>query len=74
MAFIALQEEFTLSVEALKRVFRVPRPEEITVVKERDNNNGKTAEEKERLRENAEIMQRVRDVNAYDIRLYDYSE
>lgn len=70
--FVGLQEEFQLSSEALVRVMdmtdRMPLPE---IKKERDHNSGKVSQDKAALKANAALMRRAREVNHFDLRLYD---
>jgi len=71
--FVGLQEEFQISSEALVRAMemsdRMPLLPEIK--KERDHNSAKVSKEKNDLRTNAALMQRAREVNQYDLRLYE---
>lgn len=74
--FVGLQEEFQISSEALVRAMdmsdRMPQVPEIK--KERDHNSAKVSKEKNDLRTNAALMQRAREVNQYDLRLYELGE
>lgn len=73
---MGLQEEFQISSEALVRAMdmtqRMPQVPEIK--KERDHNSAKVSQEKADLRTNAALMQRAREVNQYDLRLYELGE
>lgn len=70
--FVGLQEEFELSSLALVRAMgmtdRMPAPE---IKKERDHNSGKVSQDKAALRADKALMQRAREVNSFDLRLYD---
>lgn len=70
--FVGLQEEFQLSSEALVRAMhmaeRMPLPE---IKKERDHNSAKVSQEKAELKADAALMRRAREVNQFDLRLYD---
>lgn len=70
--FVGLQEELQLSAEALVLAMdmaeRMPPPK---IVKERDHNGGKVSQEKAQLKADAALMRRAREVNQYDLRLYD---
>jgi len=73
--FAGLQEEFQLSSEALVRAMgmaeRMPLPE---IKKERDHNSGKVSQEKAQLKADEGLMRRAREVNQFDLRLYDLGE
>lgn len=66
---MGLQEEFDLSAQALVRAMNVSIT--IDIQKERDNNNGPIKREKDALRNNKKLMQRLREVNQYDLKLWD---
>ena len=73
--FAGLQEEFPLPSEALVRAMnmaeRMPLPE---IKKERDHNSGKVSQEKAQLKADESLMRRAREVNQFDLRLYDLGE
>lgn len=73
--FIGLQEEFQLSSELLLREIgmteKLPQPE---IKKERDQSNGEIARQKADIKNNAALMKRAREVNQYDLKLYEIGE
>lgn len=67
--FVGLQEAYDISVQALLREFNMSIS--VEVKKERDQmNEKKIALEKLKLRNNHTLMQRVREINHYDLELY----
>jgi hypothetical protein len=68
--FIGLQEEFYISAEALTRMMGLSF-HNITIVKEREQQGMKQIKkQKYELTSNSALMQRLREVNQYDLRLF----
>lgn len=68
--FVGLQEEFDLSAVLLARELGL-NDRNVSVVKEREQQGMKQIKvKKAEITSNATLMQRVREVNDYDIRLY----
>ena len=69
--FVGVQEEFVLSSKALIRAMNVshllPNPD---IKKERDQSNPVLSKKKADIRANTQLMQRAKEVNQYDIKLY----
>jgi hypothetical protein len=69
--FIALQEEFDLSARAFAREI-VLNDSSIAITKEREQtSNKKIKDDKIALKNNQNLMARVREVNYYDIKLFE---
>lgn len=71
--FIGLQEEFEISAKMLIREMGVPseKEKEITLVNEREQGSNKNIKtQKGEILSNPDLMNRVRETNDYDIRLY----
>ena len=70
MFFIGLQEEYEVSVHLLLREMRVSIP--VNIQRERDQQvNRRVTEQKKAIKANQELIRRVREVNMYDIHLYE---
>lgn len=68
--FIGLQEEFKISTSILVRKMHADE-QNISIVKERDQQNLKQIkQQKSQIMSNSSLMQRVREVNSYDLQLY----
>lgn len=67
--FVGLQEEFELSALAIVRAMKANIT--VDIQKERDNGGGPVKREKEALRNNKKLMDRLREVNQYDLKLWD---
>ena len=70
MFYVGIHEEYAISAEAMLREFHVHMT--YTIAKERDNSNRETLEKKEEITKNVTIMQRLEEINHYDMRLYEY--
>jgi hypothetical protein len=69
--FVGLQEEFETSSEALIREMNMTsKMPKVEIKKERDQSNGQLSKKKADLRDNEQLMNRAREVNQYDTRLY----
>ena len=71
--FVGLQEEFEISAKLLIREMQIPndKAQSITLVNEREQGSNKNIKkQKEEILNNDELMNRVREVNSYDIQLY----
>jgi hypothetical protein len=67
---IALQEEFDLSAKAFARSV-IRNDTFLKITKERDQQSSKKLkQEKQAIKSNSVVMRRLREVNHYDIRLY----
>jgi hypothetical protein len=67
---IGLQEEFDLSAKAFARSV-ILNDTFLKITKERDQQSSKKLkQEKQAIKSNAAVMSRLREVNHYDIRLY----
>eukprot|EP01031_Cornospumella_fuschlensis_P029281 gene29281-35350_t len=67
--FVALQEEFDVSIEILKRAMGLGHVN-VTVTKERNNEGKKIKEEKNLIKTSEKLMGEVRRTNSYDVKLY----
>ncbi|RYH17556.1 hypothetical protein EON65_28440 [archaeon] len=67
--FVALQEEFDVSIEVIKRAMHLNHLN-VTVTKERNNEGKRVKEEKMLIKTNKELMDKVRSTNSYDVQLY----
>ena len=70
--FVGLQEEFEISAELLLREMDVVMP--VNVTKERDQSNEKSSQLKAKLKGNKALMQRLKEINHYDVALYKLGE
>ena len=66
--FVGIQEAYDLSVKVMLRELNVSAS--ISVLKERDQNNNDLRMKKKAILDNKEQMKRMRDLNAFDLRLY----
>ena len=67
--FVGLQEEFEVSAYAVARELQTN--ESISIVKERDQQSSQSIKkQKQDILKNQKVMDRLREVNQYDIRLY----
>jgi hypothetical protein len=67
--FVGVQEAYDLSVQVMLRELNVPA--QVDVKKERDQQSSKSiAKQKAAIKNNATLLARVREVNAYDVKLY----
>lgn len=72
--FIGLQEEFDLSAKAFARAVIV-NDSAISITKEREQNtNNKVKKDKQAIKSNSALMARLREVNHYDLKLYEHGE
>ena len=69
IAFVGLQEAYDISVRLLLREMNMDYLN-VTVFKERDQSDRRTTEQKNKLRKNKKLMERTKDVNSFDIKLY----
>lgn len=69
--FMGIQEEFDISVQVMLREFQVSM--NYTVKKERDMSNAGIAKEKKRLKSNENVMAKLKEINHYDVALYQLS-
>lgn len=67
--FVALQEEFDVSVEIIKRAMHLSHVN-VTVTKERNNEGKSVREQKMLIKSNQALMDSVRRTNSYDVQLY----
>lgn len=67
--FMGIQEEFDISVQVMLREFQVSM--NYTVKKERDMSNAGVAKKKAVLKGSAGIMNKLREINHYDVTLYE---
>eukprot|EP00597_Dinobryon_sp_UTEXLB2267_P012007 CAMPEP_0170123592 /NCGR_PEP_ID=MMETSP0020_2-20130122/17581_1 /TAXON_ID=98059 /ORGANISM="Dinobryon sp., Strain UTEXLB2267" /LENGTH=250 /DNA_ID=CAMNT_0010355179 /DNA_START=48 /DNA_END=800 /DNA_ORIENTATION=- len=67
--FVGLQEEFEVSSELLLREMDVEMV--VNVTKERDQSNEKSSQLKAKLKANKSLMQRLKEINHYDVALYE---
>ena len=75
--FVGLQEEFEISAKVLIREMNVPadKAKDIGLVNEREQGSNKNIKkQKGEILENKDLMNRVREVNDYDIKLYKLGE
>ena len=70
--FIGLQEAYETSVKFLIREFNVSMV--APTLKERDQSNKQTTEQKAKLKANAALMQHVKDLNSFDADLYQFGK
>jgi hypothetical protein len=69
--FVGIQEAYELSVSILTREFHIAKVD-IDLPSERSESNKKTKAAKAAILADSAVMQRAREVNSYDIRLYEY--
>lgn len=65
--FVGLQEAYFISVKMLLREFNLHKDIEVPAIRERHQ---APSPEKQKLKGNKALMQRVRDINSFDYRLY----
>lgn len=70
--FVGVQEEFDISAELLLREMDVEMA--VNVTKERDQSNEKSSQLKAKLKGNKALMQRLKEINHYDVALYGLGE
>lgn len=66
--FMAIQEELAISIELMLREMKVSMKYELK--KERDMSNARVARDKEKLKANMTMMDELRKINHYDVKLY----
>ncbi len=71
--FVGLQEAYEVSVQALLREMGVQEMN-VSLAKERDQSNPTLSAQKKLLKDNKVLMNRAKEVNSFDIRLYAYGE
>lgn len=67
--FVGIQEVFDISVQVMLREFQVSM--NYTIKKERDMSNAGITREKQKLRSNTVLTKKLREINKYDIALYE---
>lgn len=67
--FVGIQEAYDLSIELLLRELNTTLSQPIQ--REREQKSGKINAAKEAIVSNRDLMQRAREANQYDIRLYE---
>ena len=68
--FVGLQEVYDLSVELMQRELHTDENDQIPVKNERNNNSGPLKKKKAAIKSNKALMERTRQLNNYDERLY----
>lgn len=69
--FAGLQEAYEMSISFLTHEFHIEKLD-IELPKERSESSKRTKEAKAAILADPVVMQRAREVNSYDIRLYEY--
>eukprot|EP01039_Chlorochromonas_danica_P000744 gene744-808_t len=69
--FVALQEDFDVSIAALTRLWAIPNAYNITISRERGGESKHITQQKNSIRGDSELMNRVKEVNRYDLKLYE---
>lgn len=67
--FVGIQEDFDASVSVMLRDFNVSM--DYTIKKERDMSNAGIAKAKAKLKNDPMIIKKLREINSYDMKLYD---
>ncbi len=68
--FVGLQEVYDLSVELMQRELHTDEKDQVPVKNERNNNSGPLKKKKAAIKNNQALMDRTRQLNDYDERLY----
>lgn len=70
--FVGLQEAYEVSVELLFRMMNLPRESFSPIAKERDQSQSKAViASKAELKQNTALLQRTKEINHYDSKLYE---